>query len=329
MGYRAHKIEAEEKEKRIKRILFSIGVFLLLAVLVFSVIVPPETWKYYVALPEIENREEGELRIHFIDVGQGDCTLVELPDGKVTMIDVGDDNVTATKQILRYLNALEIEVIDYLIITHEDADHCGGVEDIVKLKKVVNAYLPTASKTSNPQYAEAYTALADTDCNLIEASRLTPLGGTGTNYTLAFLYPYGENDGEDEGNKSSSVVWLDYMGMNALFMGDASDDVESLLLRDDKFGFLQKMGVDLDSIEILKVAHHGSGYSSSAAFLQYLGVQTAVVSCGKDNPYGHPSNRVINDLTAVGASVYRTDKDGHVIITISNNKTIETITLKD
>ena len=165
--------------------------------------------------------------------------------------------------------------------------------------------------------------------NLIEASRLTPLGGTGTNYTLAFLYPYGEDDGEDEGNKSSSVVWLDYMGMNALFMGDASDDVESLLLRDDKFGFLQKMGVDLDSIEILKVAHHGSGYSSSAAFLQYLGVQTAVVSCGKDNPYGHPSNRVINDLTAVGASVYRTDKDGHVIITISNNKTIETITLKD
>ena len=328
MGYRAHKAKVEEKQSRLKRIFFVIGVFLLLASLVFSFIIPPETWKYYVALPEIEKRKEGELRIHFIDVGQGDCTLIELPDGKVMMIDGGDNSATSKKQIIRYLNALKIDVIDYLVITHADGDHCGGIEEIVRWKMVINAYLPTASKTEDGEYAEAYTALAESECNLVQASRLTSFPQSGeTSYTLAFLYPYAGSEYEND-NAASSVLWLDYMGVSALFMGDAPQEVETLLVRDDKLGFLETMGVALDSTEIVKVAHHGSGYSSSTAFLEYLNVETAVVSCGKDNPYGHPSDRVLTDLKTVGASVYRTDEDGHIIITVSTENGVQITTLE-
>ncbi len=326
MGYRAHKTKVVEKQKRITRILFSIIVLLLLAVLVFSAIFPSETWKYYVALPKIEKREEGELRIHFIDVGQGDCTLIELPDGKVMMIDGGDNSATTKKQVLRYLNALKINVIDHLVITHTDSDHCGGIDEVVKWKKVVNAYLPASSKTSNTEYAEAYAALADTECTLIQASRLVTFGGE-TPYTLAFLYPYTESEFEND-NATSSVLWLDYRSVSALFMGDAPQEVETLLLRDDKLGFLQKLGVELSSTEILKVAHHGSGSSSSMAFLEYLSPQTAVVSCGKDNAYRHPSDRVIGALDTIGSSVYRTDEHGHIIITISSQGDVQITTLK-
>ena len=329
MGYRAHKIQVEEKQKHLKRVLFTLLALLVLALAIFSAIVPPETWKYRVALPKIEKREEGELRIHFIDVGQGDCTLLELPDGKVMLIDSGDNTQTTKKQILRYLNALDIEQIDYLVLTHADKDHCGGVEEIVKWKKVLNAYLPSSSKTTDTQYAEAYAALADTDCELIEASRLATFGGEEKAYSLAFLYPYANSEtDENNSNDMSSVLWLDYLGVNALFMGDASQDVETMLIRDDKLEFLDKMGVDLSSTEILKVGHHGSGGSSSSDFLEYLNLKTAVVSCGKDNSYGHPSDRVIENLKMVGASVYRTDKSGHIILTISEDKSIEVTTVE-
>lgn len=328
MGYRAHKINAEKKEKRVKRIALSVIAFLVLALLIFAAACPPETWKYYVALPKIEKRAEGELRMHFIDVGQGDCTVIELPDGKVMMIDGGDNSAETKKQILRYLNALQIDVIDYLIITHADKDHCGGIDEVVKWKKVLNAYLPTASKTNDGEYAEAYTALAESECNLIQASRLVAFPQNEEElYKLAFLYPYAGSEYEND-NAASSVLWLDFMGVSALFMGDAPQEVETLLIRDDKLGFLDAMGVALDSTEIVKVAHHGSGYSSSTAFLEYLNVETAVVSCGKDNPYGHPSDRVLTDLEAVGSNVYRTDEDGHIIITVSAEKEVLVTTLE-
>ena len=328
MGYKAHKAAAERKEKRVKRVLLSIVTLLLLGLVIFAAIVPPETWKYHVALPDVEKREEGELRIHFIDVGQGDCTLIELPDGKTVLIDAGDNTPATKKQILRYLNALDVDVIDYLILTHVDSDHCGGVEEIVKWKTVLNAYLPASSKTTDTEYAEAYAALAETDCTLLDTSRLVSFGLKDAPYKLAFLYPYEGSEVKDD-NAGSSILWLDYMGVNTLFMGDAPQEVETLLMRDDKLGFLEKMGVELDSIEILKVAHHGSGTSSTTSFLEYLNLQTAVVSCGKDNPYGHPADRVLADLQELGASIYRTDVSGHVVVTISSDGSIETSPSKE
>ncbi len=332
MGYRALKTKVDGKMNRLKRTLFCILVFLLVALLVLSCVYPPESWKYYFAMPKVVARKSGEMRIHFIDVGQGDCILIELPDGKTVLIDGGNDSSSAKKSVLRYLNALKIERIDHLVITHADSDHCGGIDEVVRFKKVLNAYLPYSSKSSNTEYAEAYTALAEEKCELYTVSRAIEIQAKGeTPYVLSFLYPQvglGNEEEETDNNETSAVVWLDYMGVSALFAGDAPTSVEQSILLDDKLGFFEEKKVDLKSTEILKVSHHGSADSSSFAFLQYLNVRTAVISCGKDNVYGHPDGAVLDSLKSVGAEVYRTDEKGHVTITVKKDGTYVVKTVK-
>jgi competence protein ComEC len=118
------------------------------------------------------------------------------------------------------------------------------------------------------------------------------------------------------------------MGVSALFPGDASTSVEQNILLDDRLGFFEEKKVDLKSTEILKVSHHGSADSSSLSFLQYLNVRTAVVSCGKDNEYGHPHETVIDSLKSVGAEIYRTDEKGHVTVTVKRDGTYVANTIK-
>ena len=106
------------------------------------------------------------------------------------------------------------------------------------------------------------------------------------------------------------------MGTSALFTGDMPVEVEEKLIRDAQLGLLKHSGVVLDSTEILKVGHHGSSTSTSEELLSYLNVETAVISCGKDNLYKHPSDEVINRLTKAGVNVYRTDERGNIIVTM-------------
>ena len=215
------------------------------------------------------------------------------------------------------------------MLTHADNDHCGSIEEIVQVKKVLNAYLPASSKTSNNEYAEAYAALVEEKCALIESNRTLDISGEGKfPYTLTFLYPYQLSEETGDNNASSAVIWLDYMGVSALFTGDAPVQVEEILLRDDGYGFFDQKGVELESTEILKVAHHGSADSSSLAFLQYLNLQTAVLSCGKDNAYGHPTQGVLDNLAFVGATTYRTDESGHIILTVRQDGTYSVQTVK-
>ncbi len=329
MGYRALKEKAEEKRKGFKLVLLCILVFVLAALTVFSVFVPPESWKYYVGKPKIDARKAGEMRIHYLDVGQGDSTLIELPDGKVMLIDGGNDTKGTKKNILRYLNALDIRVIDYLVITHTDGDHCGGLEEVFRYKKVLNAYLPYADASENLQYAQAYDAALEENCPMVTFSRGIDLSNTDgeTPYTLTFLYPYSIEAEENPpyGNDASAVVWLDYKGLSALFLGDASIEVEKKLLRDHRLELLP--GVHLAETELLKVAHHGAAESTSNDLLEYLGVEKAFISCGKGNAYGHPHQAVLNRLAAKNIAVYRTDEKGHLVVTANalGNYTVKSV----
>ncbi len=320
MGYRAEKEKVAAKGAIVKRVLLCIFSCLLVGLLIFSCFVPPESWKYYFVLPKITERKFGELRIHFIDVGQGDSTLIELPDGKVMLIDGGNDTDGTKKRVLRYLNALDIDVIDYLLVTHTDSDHCGALDEVVRFKKVLNAYLPFTFEETDVQYAELYDMILKKGCAVWEGSREIDLSSKNgeTPYTLTFLYPYATaSGGSIEGdNEKSSVIWLDYFGTSALLGGDAPKAVESVLMRDDKAELLSSRGVRLNSTEIFKLSHHGSMDSNGKAFLQYLGVKTAVASCGKNNQYRHPSATVLTYLAELRAEVYRTDLQGHVLLTV-------------
>ncbi len=320
MGYRALRDKIEDKKKLFKRVALCIFAVILAVGVVFSCIVPPEGWKYYVGKPKLSKRKTGELRIHYIDVGQGDCTLIELPDGKTVLIDGGEDSGKVKKQVLRYLNALKIGRIDHLVVTHTDGDHCGSLEEVFAYKKILNAYLPPSFEASNIEYAEMYEALVKEKCRQYTTSRSIDLSGKGEMpYTLRFLYPYAEETGAQ--TDGSSVLWLEYNGVSAIFCGDAAFSTEEALVREDKLGLLEPLGVSLDDTNILKVAHHGSASSTSKEWLEYLGAETAVISCGAENAYGHPSGEVLQRLNSVGTQIYRTDMQGNILITLRKEGT--------
>ncbi len=321
MGYRALKEKAEAKEKLLKRIVLCIFAVLLVGLLFFSAFVPPSSWKYKVALPKVDKRKAGELRMHFLDVGQGDCTLIELPDGKVLLLDGGEVSTTAKKALLRYLNALDIQTIDYLVVSHTDKDHCGSLPEVFKWKKILNAYIPLSFDAGKKEYATVYDCAVKEKCKLKNPTRAEDLSVYEGEYpyTLRFLYPFeGENVGTgiSQGEDPSAVLWLDYFGTSALLAGDSDSQTEDKLLTFEELGLSPK-GVSLHSTEILKVSHHGSKYSTSDLFLKGLGVETAFISCGENNPYGHPTQEVLQRLDANGVGVYRTDVHGHLLLTAS------------
>lgn len=317
MGYRAEKEKIEKKIRLIKIVALCVALVILLGFCVFSAFCPPASWKYHVKKPEVSTREEGEMRIHFLDVGQGDCTLIELPDGKVALIDGGDATERTAQTILRRLNALKIKTIDYLIVTHTDNDHCGALKKIVQQKRILNAYLPaTKPEYEGEIYAGFYQEILEENCRIVLSSRSVKMSGE--NYTFAFVYPYTVDVKDDYYNGESAVVWLDYLGISTIFMADATEEVEQMLVDDAKIGFLESIKVDLASTEIIKVGHHGSEYSTSLDFLQYLNVDTAVVSCGVNNPYGHPSKKMMANVDTAGAELYRTDTQGTVMISVKS-----------
>lgn len=319
MSYKAEKDKIERKIRIIKIVLLCILLAVLVGLCIFSAFCPPNTWKYYVGKPKIEKRREGELRMHFLDVGQGESILIELPDGKVALIDGGDWLEDTATTILRYMNALDIDEIDFLVASHADADHVGGLAKIVECKKVFNAYLPAVDAVkAGGSYASFYAALIEENCVKWQSSREISLSGDG--YVFEFLYPYSTDTNENietDNNGLSSVIWLDYMGISALFTGDAPTETENILMRDDRLGMFAHRNVDLKSTEILKVAHHGGKGSTSLAFLNYLQIETAVISCAENNPYEHPAQEVQDNLAAANAELYRTDKHGSIMITVS------------
>ncbi len=329
MGYKAKKEKIERKIKIWKRVLLCIVVVIVAALGIFSAFVPPKTWKYYVNLPKVSNRKDGELRIHYLDVGQGDCTLIELPDDKVVMIDGGNDG--SAKAILRYLNALDIKTIDCLLLTHADADHCGGLDTVLKYKSVKQAFIPNVEANVNKEYAQFRDALSREECPFSYVRRDTLIAST--EYTLACIYPsgsiWGYESAENDNNHTSAVVWLDYKGVSALFMGDAPVAVEEKLITEDGVDAFSVLKVDLKSTEILKVAHHGSQYATSETLLRYLStLETAVISCGKDNIYGHPADELLGRLFERELGVHRTDTQGNIVITVSPDGTYKTSRVK-
>lgn len=321
MGYRAEKEKIEKKIRLIRIIALCVALAMVLGLCVFSAFVPPITWKYHVAKPKISQRADGELRMHFIDVGQGDSTLIELPDGKIALIDGGDNFDGAAKAVLRYLNALDIKVIDYLFVSHSDADHCGSLAEVLQHKTVLNAYLPFVDpEDSTTTYIELYQAVLEEGCEVYYTSRDVTLQDELETYHLSCLYPYSldvEESEKDWEEPECSIMWLEYKGISALFMADASAALEEKLINDDKMGVLLPW-VDLTDVEILKVGHHGSKYSTTWAFLQYCQFETAVISCGKGNPYGHPTSETLGRLEDSGVTYFRTDRNGSVMITVKS-----------
>lgn len=242
-----------------------------------------------------------DLMVFFLDVGQADSILIKSQD-EYMLIDAG--NNADGKKLVNYFNYLGIEEFKYVVGTHAHEDHIGGMDDIIKNFKIKNFYMPDAITTTET-FVEVLDALENKKITF-----KTPEIGTKLKLGESNLEVLYVSKNKEELNDTSIVLKLTYKNVSFLFTGDATSNAEKEML--DK---------DLEST-VLKVGHHGSKYSSSAAFLNKVKPKYAIISCAKVNDYYHPHEVVIDKLKKLNAEIYRTYQLG-TIVALSDGNSIE------
>ena len=233
------------------------------------------------------------LRITFLDVGQGDAVLLQLPQGAI-LVDQGPPEAGVAQQ----LRELGVRRLAALVLTHPERDHVGGAESVLR-GVAVDRVLDPALAVSGPEQQAALAEAARRDVSVVEtrAGDRFRLG----RLALRVLWPDDRGSPADDPNRLAIVLLASYGAVDALLTADAETDVTAQLLA--------------QRVEILKVAHHGSADDGLARELRELRPDVAVISCGRGNTYGHPTPSTLAALRASpGLSLYRTDEDGRVVI---------------
>jgi competence protein ComEC len=243
---------------------------------------------------------DGDLSIHYLDVGQGDATLV-ISGTHAMLIDVGDDSKGT--QIQNYLQKQGITQLDYLILTHPHADHIGGAP-VVITKFDVDQILMTDHEQESSVTEKVFDALTYRSYRWAtpKLNETYPLG----NATFRFLGPI---DDYEDVNNSSLCVMVEYGKTRFLFTGDCEEMAEEDLVANR---------VDLEAT-VYQVGHHGSNSSSQPEFLTAVSPMYAVISCGIDNSYQHPHEEVLERLAEREIAVFRTDVQGTIVATCDLN----------
>lgn len=237
------------------------------------------------------------MTVEFVDVGQGDCEFVELPDGKCMLIDSGEKY--CADMVEERIKNEGYTSIDYLVVTHPHTDHMGGMSQIISDFDIGEIYMPYA--TSNTKTFEDMLEAIDSKGMTINTAKAGVEIFFSEEITGEFLAPVGSD--YDELNNYSAVLKLTYNDVSFLFTGDAEDISENEMLENSYS--------DLDA-DVLKVGHHGSRYSTSDDFLNAVSPQYAVIECGEDNKYGHPHSETVAKLESNGTEIYRTDLNGNI-----------------
>lgn len=243
----------------------------------------------------VKNSTNNNLIVHFIDVGQADSILIQV-NNKNLLIDAG--NKEDGTRLVSYLKQQGVKKLDYIIATHPHEDHIGGMSSILKSFTIGDFYAP--KKSSDTKTFE--NMISSLNGKKIITAKAGVTFDLGENTECEFIAP---NSGDyKEINDYSAVVKLTYGDNKFLFIGDAEEISENEIL---------KTIYDIKS-DVLKVGHHGSSTSSSKAFLDKVNPKIAVISCGKDNDYGHPSKETLSEFKKRSYKLYRTDIDGTIIL---------------
>lgn len=252
------------------------------------------------------NGKNKHLSVHTIDVGQGDSILIQTPNSKNILIDGGDEN--SFHIVSNYLKRQNVKNIDYLIATHFDSDHIGGLDNIIEKFKVSKVYGPSY-KYDSISYQNLINSCLKKNLNLNYLCEGDFIN-IEDNVNLNVLSPsYIDN----ENNLNSIVFKLDYKNKSFLFTGDAEVTNEISLI--NKY--------NLNDVDFLKVGHHGSNSSTTSEFIEEVSPDIAVISCGYKNKYGHPHNQTLDTLDKNNVLTYRTDLLGDIVF-YSDGETIFT-----
>jgi len=279
-----------------KKVFIFLGILFFLNALAWSVVFDLSKQKF--------------LEVNFFDVGQGDAIFIETSQSQQVLIDGGPGS--------KILEKLGKEIpfwdrdIDLIILTHPEADHLSGLIEVLKKYKVENI-LWTGTIRDTPEYKEWEELIKEEGAKIFIASNGQKIKIT-KGISIDILFPFEGAEGKElENSNDTSIVSRLVLGYNSfLFTGDISEIAEKEIIG-------KTMEIDSD---VLKVAHHGSRYSSSEDFLKEVSPEIAVISVGKDNSYGHPTQEVLENLNKYGIRVLRTDEAGDIKI-ISDGKTLK------
>ena len=248
-----------------------------------------------------QTRSNGAIQVSFIDVGQGDSALLQDSSGFDILIDGGP--VSAGPTVLNTLRARGVDSLEVMLNTHADADHVGGLISVLQASDIAvgaiyfNGYPGTTATWNNFSNAAAARSLP-----LLPAQ--FPLVLHWGSFDVYILNPASGLTNPEQ-NKASVVARIDFNSARFLFPGDIDSTIEATVVA---------RGTPV-AAQVLKVAHHGSVSSTSAGFLEAVQPQDAVISVGANNSYGHPAPETLSRLSAAGARVWRTDRQGTILVT--------------
>ncbi len=240
------------------------------------------------------------MEIHFLDIGQGDAIHIRTPEGIDIVIDAGRDR-SIVYELEETIPSTD-KTIEYLIATHSDADHIGGISEVEEYWEI-GTFLHSGVKEES-EWTAAIESL-EIQGTIIRAGDNIQINDE---TSLSIIWPTGES--QKEINDSSIVVLFEYKESRILFTGDISTKIEKEIME------------DIGDIDILKVGHHGSKYSTGKDFLDTLKPKIAVISVGINNTYGHPHESILERLESRGIEILRTDQQGRITCTFVDESLI-------
>lgn len=242
----------------------------------------------------------------FLNIGQGDATLITLPTGAKILVDCGPDQKILRK-IGERLNFFDRQ-IDYLLVTHPDKDHIGGCLDILQRYKVKNIFVNGVEKNNDSLFLSWKELITIEGAKIITIDK--PIEYNLDGAKLKFFNPNPEFLNSSD-NDESLVFKFFYLTTTVFFAADMELKLENKLL--EKYCPTSTVGCEEFKSDYLKVGHHGSDSSSGEEFLQAVDPDNAIISVGKNN-YGHPSLRILKRLQRVNTEIWRTDLKGDIIV---------------
>ena len=245
-------------------------------------------------------KSSGTMVVRFVDVGQGDGSVIEFPDGKTLVIDTAAD---ADGTVNNVLSNDKRSAVDWLVATHPDADHIGGLAGVIASNRVKSVWAP-AVNSSTRTYTNFLEAVDGAGLSIHKAVSGKVIA-KGPDYSIQLLWPPRGASYSDT-NDYSAIVLVKFGSKRFLFTGDAPVEAQ------------EEAGCG--KVDVLKVSHHGSASGTDASLASTLSPAVAILSYGEGNSYGHPAKTVLEALKDAGAKVYGTGAQGTVTVTTNGKK---------